>query len=178
MHSDVVSKTLFALRSKNAGIKQGTLPAIGLFDVVEHIADDLQFLKQVHSALADNGYVFITVPAFGFLWSNEDVDAGHYRRYDLKAIKRVLEKANFTIAYATYIFSILPVPVFLFRTLPSRFARNKHSDDLNKHKREHQRKKGMVDAMLNRVWRYEVDRIKKGKSLPFGGSCFVVAQKK
>jgi hypothetical protein len=162
---------------EDAQFKKGTLPSVGLFDVVEHIENDVAFLSMIHAYMQEGGKVYITVPAFQSLWSNEDVDAGHYRRYTTKELCSKLEQVGFKITYSTYIFSILPLAVFLFRALPSKLGFNKNSGDLNKHKNEHQSKTGIVDSILNSIWQYEVNRISAGKSIAIGGSCFVVATK-
>jgi SAM-dependent methyltransferase len=163
---------------ENAEFGKNSIPAIGLFDVVEHIEHDVAFLKTIRDILAENGLVFITVPAYKTLWSNEDVDAGHFRRYTTKQLEDKLAAAGLETVYSTYIFSILILPVFLFRTLPSKLGFNKNSGDAEKHKKEHEANKGIVDDVLNRIWNLELGHIKKGKKLPFGGSCFVVARKK
>jgi hypothetical protein len=170
-------KNIVCATLEYANFKKGSLPSVGLFDVVEHIENDVAFLKMIHSYLQVNGKVYITVPAFNALWSNEDVDAGHYRRYSLNALCTKLNHNGFKVEYATYIFSILPVAVFFFRALPSRLGFNKNSGDLNKHQNEHQSKPGLVNSILNRIWQFEIDRITKGQSISIGGSCFVVASK-
>jgi len=162
---------------ENASFKKNTIPAIGLFDVVEHIENDIAFLKSAHDYLQQNGFIFITVPAYQTLWSNEDADAGHFRRYTTKQLENKLKAIGFTIEYSTYIFSVLPFAVFLFRTIPSKFGLNKNSNDFNKHKNEHQKKSGITDKILNCFWASELNKIRQGKGIPFGGSCFVVARK-
>jgi len=124
-----------------------------------------------------NGHVYITVPAFNFLWSKEDIDAGHFKRYSKKEIETVLVNANFEIKFSTYIFSILPIAVFIFRTLPYKIGLTKKSISLTEHKKDHQTKNGIFDSILNTIWNFELIRIKKGISFPFGGSCLVVAIK-
>lgn len=171
-------KTVICSTLENAVFKENTIPAAGLFDVVEHIEKDQDFLKTIHTFIRTNGLVFITVPAFNILWSNEDTDDGHFRRYKLKELEEKLRVAGFTIEYSTYIFSILPIPIFLFRTLPSKLGLNKKSNNLDKHKREHEKKSGFFDSILNLIWRYELNKINKGEKIPsIGGSCFVIARK-
>lgn len=170
--TNIVCSTL-----ENASFKEGLIKAAGLFDVVEHIESDVTFLKYINSYLASNGLVFITVPAFNFLWSNEDADAGHYKRYTLKSMSSVLKNAGFKIEYSTYIFSILPVPVFLMRSLPSRLGLHKNSGEVDKHLKEHKTKKGLTDKLMNAVWEREIERIKRGKKIHVGGSCLIVARK-
>jgi len=75
---------------------------IGLFDVVEHIADDHVFLKEARGALRAGGRLAITVPAFPFLWSAHDVNHHHFRRYTKKSMCETLRQAGFTIEYASY----------------------------------------------------------------------------
>jgi 2-polyprenyl-3-methyl-5-hydroxy-6-metoxy-1,4-benzoquinol methylase len=169
--NNVVCSTL-----ENASLIKGSIPAIGLFDVVEHIEHDVDFLKSIYSYLKDGGFVFITVPAFNALWSNEDVDAGHFRRYTTKELKRKLQSVGFQIEYSTYIFSILPIAVFLFRTLPSKLGLNRNSDSLDKHKKEH-KSGGLAGKILNYIWSFEISRIKSGKVIRIGGSCLVIGRK-
>jgi len=35
----------------------------------------------------EGGTLILTVPTYKILWSNEDSEAGHYRRYKIKEIK-------------------------------------------------------------------------------------------
>jgi 2-polyprenyl-3-methyl-5-hydroxy-6-metoxy-1,4-benzoquinol methylase len=171
--TNIVCSTL-----ENASFKKNSIESIGLFDVVEHIEKDVEFLTSIHLYLKEKGFVFITVPAFKTLWSNEDVDAGHYRRYTTQELEVKLTKIGFDIIQSTYIFSILPIPVYLFRTLPSKLGLHKNSNDINKYKEEHKNKKGLVNNILNKIWDKELNKIKKGKRIPIGGSCFIVARKK
>jgi hypothetical protein len=170
-------KNIICSTFEDAGMKQNACKAVGLFDVVEHIEDDKRFLNSLHAILAENGLVYITVPAFRTLWSKEDIDAGHYRRYTLKQICAVLKDCGYEIEYATYFFSILPIPIFLLRSIPSRLGFNKKSDDLQKHKREHSESSGVLSSFLNKIWNAELRSIQRRKKIPFGSSCLVVARK-
>src|SRR5271166_1907947 len=49
----------------------GSLPAAGLFDVLEHIADDLGALRHIHDRLAPGARLYLTVPAYSLLFSAE-----------------------------------------------------------------------------------------------------------
>lgn len=163
---------------EDAGFRKNALKAVGLFDVVEHIENDTAFLNAIHSFLATEGVVYITVPAYSFLWSNEDVDAGHFRRYTLKNISELLVKTGFKIEFSSYIFSALPIPILLARTLPSILGLHKNTTDANTHKKAHAPQKGFIQKWLEKIWEVERSRIQQGKKIPFGSSCFVVARKK
>lgn len=160
---------------QDAKFKPSVLPNVGLFDVVEHIEDDIAFLKMINFYMQPQGNVFITVPAYSWLWSNEDSDAGHYRRYTLGSITKKLQEAGFRIVYKSYFFTLLPVPIFMFRSLPSWFKLRGKNQRLEKHKSEHD--SGILTNVLNKLLRIEVSRIIKGKRNIFGGSCIIVAQK-
>ena len=162
---------------EDAAFKNNSIPAIGLFDVVEHIEKDGEFLRSVFSILKNDGYVFITVPAYKFLWSEEDVEAGHFRRYTTKTLEAKLKEAGFGIIFSTYIFSVLPIPIFFARTLPNKFGLGKNKIKDESHRKDHEFKKGMLNNFLNKIWRSEVNKIRKGISIPFGGSCLIVAKK-
>ncbi|MEW7291007.1 class I SAM-dependent methyltransferase [Aquimarina sp. 2304DJ70-9] len=170
-------KNIVCSTLEDSQFQKSSLASIGMFDVVEHIDDDLGFLKNVYDYLEDDGNVYITVPAFNFLWSNEDDIAGHFRRYSLSQLEEVLTSCGFSITYSTYVFSILPFPVFLFRSIPSRIGLNKNPGKLSKQQREHNTDKNFFNAILNRLWRWELKKIENSKKIPFGGSCFVVAKK-
>jgi 2-polyprenyl-3-methyl-5-hydroxy-6-metoxy-1,4-benzoquinol methylase len=162
---------------EDAHFKNESMDSAGLFDVVEHIENDQEFLKQIYTYIKKDGCIYITVPAFNFLWSNEDKDAGHFRRYKLKEIEATLQQAGFAIEYSTYIFSILPLPVFLFRTLPSKLGLNKRSQDIQKHKKEHKAGNGIINSILSKIWKWELSQIEHSKKMSIGGSCFVIGRK-
>ena len=157
-------------------IKDLSIPAIGLFDVLEHIENDNDFLAQIHKILIVGGRIYLTVPAYDILWSNEDIYAGHFRRYDLKKIKSMLQRAGFIIEYKTFFFSILPFPVFFFRSLPFRMGFSR-KENFKKHVNDHSKKTGITGRILNSIWSWEIKKIKRGETIPFGGSCLVVGRK-
>ena len=84
-----------------AKFKQHSLPAVGVFDVIEHVEDDLSFLKSIRGLMKKGGRLYVTVPSYSFLWSEEDVLAGHFRRYTLKDISSVLMSAGFELEFSS-----------------------------------------------------------------------------
>ena len=97
---------------------ESSIGACGFFDVIEHIEDDLAMLKTTYQLMKPGGKIYITVPAYSFLWSQEDIDAGHYRRYSIPSARRLLQQVGFDVVYSSYLFSFLPLPIFLLRTVP------------------------------------------------------------
>ena len=161
----------------SVGFKNGSLPAIGVFDVVEHIKDDLGFLRHLWDLLEPGGMLYLSVPAYNFLWSHEDVDAGHFRRYSLASLKMKLLEAEFKSVFGTHIFRFLPLPVFLLRTLPYRLGLVREGSAVKEVKRDHSQKQGLFGAMIAVSLKSEIVSIRAGKSVGFGGSCLVAARK-
>jgi SAM-dependent methyltransferase len=163
----------------SARFKQHSLPAVGLFDIVEHIHDDFAFLQSMSNLLKKGGYLYITVPAYSFLWSDEDDFAGHCKRYTLEGISDVLKSAGFSIEFSSYIFRFLPLPVFLLRTLPYKLRisnKTRNIGNTNTVPRHHLVKRGLSSRVLDFLCQQEINSLDNKKSMKFGGSCLIVAK--
>lgn len=80
-----------------------------LFDVVEHIDDDVDFLKTALFHLKPGGMVAVNVPAYQSLYSRYDTVLGHKRRYTKKMLRERFEAVGLTdIRVAYWGFSMLP----------------------------------------------------------------------
>lgn len=154
-------------------IKERSLPSIGMFDVLEHIERDVECLRHLYNYLQPQGFIYLTVPAYSFLWSDEDIKAGHFRRYTMKSLKEKLKFVGFEIVYSTYIFQYLILPIFLTRVL---LFRLKIDRSLLKSKRDHFAKNN-VSKLLQFLNKRELEKINHLKSMHYGGSILVVAKK-
>ncbi len=169
-------KTVICATADAAQFKPHSLSAVGLFDVVEHIEDDLSFLRFCRSLTKRGGRLYLTVPAYPFLWSEEDALAGHFRRYTLKSICKVVKSAGFEVEFSTFIFRFLPVLTLLFRTLPYRMRLSRAGEKTQNAARDHALKGGAIARILGFFLNSEIKRLRKGNSMSFGGSCLVVAK--
>lgn len=152
------------------------LPSVGLFDVIEHISDDSSFLRSIHRITRPGGLLYATVPAFPQLWSEEDVLAGHYRRYTLASLTGALQAAQFTPIFASYIFQILPIPILLFRTLPTKLGIAKGATSKTAVARDHGAQGGLSKRIAELLLNHEIHLLMNRRSIPIGGSCLVVAR--
>ena len=159
---------------EEAGFKEASLPAAGLFDVLEHQPDEASFLSFLRDRLVPGGRLYVTVPAFGALWSVDDDVAGHYRRYTRSSLTRSLVAAGFRVDAMTYLFSPLPLPVLLFRTLPS-LLRMRKARQIAAAGREHEISPGIRGRVLMRMLDAELGRIRRGRSVAIGTTCLAVA---
>lgn len=86
-------------------------------DVLEHLDDDARTLRHLADAAAPEALLVATVPAFRFLWSRWDDVAGHRRRYDRPALRRVLVASGWQPLRIRYFFSFSLPPAFVQRRL-------------------------------------------------------------
>jgi SAM-dependent methyltransferase len=159
----------------DAGFTPNSLDAVGLFDVLEHIPDDLGFLRSLHHWMRPGGRLYLTVPAFSWLWSSEDDYAGHQRRYRSKSLACVLQTAGFEVEFLTYCFWFLPLPVFLLRSIPSSLGWRARPTQQST-AREHSKKRGLAGWIVDRALSWELSRIVRGTTLWMGTSCLAVAR--
>ncbi len=170
--------TVICATVETAQFKSHSLSAVGLFDVIEHIEDDVSFLKGIHGLMQKNGRLYITVPAYEFLWSKEDVSAGHFRRYTLKSICNVIKQAGLEIEFSSYIFRLLPIPIMLFRVIPYRMSLPKSEIKTQKIVKDHVLPGGVITTrIIDYILNTEITSLQKNKTMRSGGSCLVVAKR-
>ena len=79
------------------------------FDVLEHFDDDVEGLRTLASLLVPAGQIVLTVPAYEWLWSGEDVVSQHRRRYTMRSLRQVVGAAGLAVRFASYFnMTILP----------------------------------------------------------------------
>lgn len=149
---------------------------IGMFDVIEHLADDLMALRQVHRALKSGGKLLLTVPAHKKLWSYADEAAGHYRRYEADVLAQVLRSAGFDIEYLTECMAaVLPLLWFKRKLLTKLAPRGPMKP------KERFLKELRITPVLNGVLQWILDQeaifVRAGRKLPFGTSLLAIARK-
>jgi SAM-dependent methyltransferase len=144
--------------------------AIGAFDVIEHIEDDVVALKELHKALKPDGSVIISVPRHMFLWSNVDVTAHHKRRYGKNELKSKIQEAGFSIV-RLFSFGMLTLPIQYFSRKFLLKNSEKHSEVLEMNMSPFTIK--FLESLMN------IDQIpvKFGVNYPFGCSLIVIAKK-
>lgn len=153
----------------------GALGAVGMFDVLEHIRDDLDYLRQVRSLMPRGGLLYCAVPAWDFLWSREDEAIGHVRRYSLARLNDSIMRAGFSVCYQTYYFAALLLPILLLRAIPSRLGIRPPRSTAST-RREHVLRPGLAATVVERWLAWELGHVQRGGACTYGASCFVVAR--
>ncbi len=102
-------------------IKRYTL--ILMLDVLEHLQNPEESLKQAVELLEPGGRLVLTVPAFRCLWTNHDDMNHHYTRYTKRSLATVAKIANLRIDRCQYFFHWL-VPLKLVVRLKERLIQS------------------------------------------------------
>jgi hypothetical protein len=89
----------------------GMFGGILMLDVIEHVEDDVGFVRDVvDGSLAPGGWVLASVPAYQALFTSHDRALRHFRRYTPGSIRTVLESAGLQVATRGGLFhGLLPV---------------------------------------------------------------------
>ncbi|HUF17189.1 MAG TPA: class I SAM-dependent methyltransferase [Thermoanaerobaculia bacterium] len=112
--------------------------AIVMADVLEHLRDPAQALRVARQALADSGYLFVSVPnianltirlglLFGvFRYRDRGIlDSTHLRFYTARTIREEVEQAGFEIVQTTG--SAVPVRLVIGNRIPEAIMRPSES---------------------------------------------------
>jgi len=152
---------------------------IGLFDVLEHLPDDMRVLSHLHTMLAGDGVLLLTVPAHPSLWSYFDEASCHCRRYTLTELEGKLEHVGYQVEYMTqYMASIFPM-LWLGRRLKSLINRRPggSADRINVSTRAELRITPVLNNLLALLLAQETRMISRRRRLPIGTSLLAIARK-
>jgi ubiquinone/menaquinone biosynthesis C-methylase UbiE len=151
----------------------GSIDLVTLFDTIEHVPDDARALREAERVLAPGGLVFISTPAYQFLYANNDRVAHHERRYTARQLRRRLSDAGLEPVLVTY-FNTLLFPAILPAVLAKKVT-ERLSDPGDRTNLSH-----TMNPVLNRALaatmsseRHLVARF----SLPFGHSIIAIARR-
>jgi SAM-dependent methyltransferase len=150
-------------------IETGPFDLITMFDVLEHLDDEVPALAEVQRLLSPNGQFLFTVPAFMFLWSGHDVALHHRRRYRKAELRHVLETAGFQVQWLSYYNAGLFPAVAAIRTFRKLSGGGQEEADVGE-------SSGPVASLLEAIFASE--RHLAGRvTLPFGVSLIGVARR-
>jgi len=93
--------------------RPGSIHIAVLLDVLEHTADPVAVLRHAANALAPDGGIVLTVPAYGWLYSPWDRSLGHFCRYTARRLRQQAEAASLRVSWLTHwnAFSLPPAIV-------------------------------------------------------------------
>jgi glycosyltransferase involved in cell wall biosynthesis len=74
-----------------------SMDTVVCLNVLEHIEDDMQGLRNIHSALRRDGRAIVLVPHGQDIFGTLDIALGHHRRYSREELKEKMERAGFRV---------------------------------------------------------------------------------
>lgn len=151
-------------------IQDGSYDGVTMFDVLEHINDDACALQIVSRKLRHGGRIVLSVPAYMWLWGQQDRVNQHYRRYTLRELRRKLQAANFSIERITYFNTFLFPPIATVRLIARYRGRPHDAEGDFAYVRQHS------NAALFTVFGAERFLLRY-LDFPFGVSIFAAARK-
>lgn len=150
----------------------GSVDLVTLFDTIEHVPDDVRALRECRRVLARDGLVFISTPAYQFLYANNDRVAHHERRYTAGALRRKLSAAGLEPVKLTYFNTLLfpaILPAVLAKKLTERFVDPGDRTNLSH----------TMNPMLNRLLAATMGserHLLARTAMPFGHSIIAIAR--
>jgi SAM-dependent methyltransferase len=140
----------------------GAFDVVLAFDVLEHVEDDADAVREISRVLRPGGFFIFTVPAFNILYGPHDRALGHFRRYRKASIRKLLGDME-RVALGYWVFFIF-LPVALQRLL----SRNKKPEV------HYARLPRIVNGMLYGLLALENALIRLGVRLPAGTTIYGV----
>jgi len=145
---------------------------ITMLDILEHVKNDHNGLKEVNRICKPRGKVLITVPAYNILWSDHDRALKHFRRYTAKEMMAKLDDSGFKTIKYSYVITTLFLPILIFRLvqkiLPKKSAKSPKTSLI------------FVPKPINSIFiillKIEA-QISRFVSIPFGVSIIILAEK-
>lgn len=97
-----IDKRAIYLDVLNIKISKKKFDTIIAINVLEHLDDDIQSLKNIYNLLTPQGILILLIPAHQFLFGSYDRMVGHFRRYSKKDLSQKLLKTGFRIKKINY----------------------------------------------------------------------------
>ena len=183
-------KPLVVARERGYDVREGpaedlpfeadSFDLVALLDTVEHCDDDMAVLRECYRVCAPGGHLVITVPAFMWLWSHNDVLNDHKRRYTNDELEGKLAQVGFRVAHRSYnnffVFPLAALMILLRREAGHEpELASPHFDD-----ESYQVEMEPVPPLLNTILsgvNWTESQVLRWVNLPVGTSIICIAQK-
>jgi SAM-dependent methyltransferase len=149
-------------------VRPNSIGLIIAMDILEHLEDDANGIRQLYHALKEGGILIVTAPVFQFLWGIQDFVTGHKRRYSRKEILNKLACEKFEVFRSFYFNFFLFFPIFFGRRMAHLLGLKIRS--------ENEINFPFMNFLLKAIFSLE-PFILKFISFPFGVSIFCIAKK-
>ena len=145
---------------------------ITCLDVLEHVPDDREALRELKRVTKSGGWLLATVPAYQSLWSSHDTANHHYRRYERSTLTAAVAETGWRLQRLTSFNTLLFPPAAAVRLAQRRRkSRNGNGEDFDLHLGPN-----WLNSALERPLRLEASWLARGRTLPAGLSLLAVLQ--
>lgn len=176
---------MLARRRSGARLVQGRIESppfkehfdlVGIFDTLEHVADDAAALHHLRALVKPGGALLVTVPAYQVLWSDFDVEAQHCRRYEPKMLNERLRAAGFTVEYLTPFMATLYPLARVGRLVSDLWRRQSSPAAASSAVLEQLKIRPGVNGLLSFALSQEARLVSRRRQLPMGTSLLALAR--
>jgi len=167
--------------------EDGSFDLVTLLDTVEHVPAEDTVFEECRRVLRGpdaasgraGGKLLVTVPAFMFLWSQNDVINMHQRRYTVRELAAKLERHGFRLLRISYnnffVFPLAAGIILLRRGRAEPKLASPHFDE-DAYQVEMEPASPVVNTVLTEVGKLEVALLRR-VDLPWGTSIIAIAEK-
>lgn len=156
-----------------------TFGLVALFDTVEHVPNEAGVFAECYRVLRPGGHLVVTVPAFMWLWSQNDTLNAHQRRYTAPELASKLGQQGFQVLHKSYnnffAFPLAAGLIMLRRGRAEPKLASPHFDD-DAYQVEMEAAPPLVNTVLTAVGKVEAALIQR-LALPVGTSIICLARK-
>jgi SAM-dependent methyltransferase len=144
------------------------------FDVIEHVDDDTTAASEMRRVTRSGGMLFVTAPAFRFLWSEHDVINHHFRRYTPTELRRLFSDCDIQLCCGFN--TILFLPIAAHRMLSPLFNAVIRRETALRSDFTRARIP-IVEPMLQAIFGFERTWLDRGIGPPWGVSAMLIARR-
>lgn len=168
--------------------ENGEFDLVTLLDTVEHVPDEDQVFRECRRVLRGSdaaagkrgGKLLVTVPAFMFLWSQNDVINMHQRRYSAPELRSKLEGNGFRVLRISYnnfvVFPLAATLILMRRGRAEPQLASPHLDE-QAYQVEMEPAPPLLNRVLTNLGKLEVALLRR-MNLPVGTSVIAIAEKR
>lgn len=162
---------LRAISDEKLPYPDASFDVITCMDVLEHLKDEQPALSEMRRVLKPGGLLIVMVPAYGFLWGQQDEIAHHYRRYTLGRLIEVVRHGSLMPLVKRSYFNTLLFPLVALVRAGSWVlgSKPKRESDFDLNNR-------VLNAIFGAIFAFERLFLRK-LNLPFGVSILLIARK-
>jgi SAM-dependent methyltransferase len=153
---------------------------VSLLDTLEHCDDDLAVVRECYRVCASGGHLVVTVPAFMWLWSYNDVLNAHKRRYTARGLREELRRVGFRVRRMSYnnffVFPMAAALILLQRGTDQKPELGSPHFDQESYQVEMEPVPPLLNTILSGVT-WSESQVLRWLNLPMGTSIICIAQK-